>query len=192
MNKEITTDELVQEFKKITNTNIGLKTRTIPKMRKRNNPYFNQVIKESEIQGMIGFNYRNSVNNQLGRENKEMEFTPKKHKWANSKRKYNSNDSRIVLYNRKGTKSYLRVKVQSSKKPTYRFNGRFIAEQTLEPFLIQSKKPKSQEKLDKEIIVRNYDIENITEVKMQGDRMLVVASRVSERCEPAKHDEIVF
>lgn len=49
-------------------TFVRLNTRTEPKMNKRENPLFGNVVKDSEIVALIGFDYQNLVNNARTRE----------------------------------------------------------------------------------------------------------------------------
>ena len=183
--KQVTAEQIQNEFAKvITNTFVGLKTRTIPKMRKTDNPYFDQITKESEINGQIGFDYETNVNNQLGRENKEMDFKAQAHKWAIP------TDSKNILSNKAGTKFYLRVKVQTTKSPTYLHNGEVIDKELLKDFLVKSSKPHTQENLEKEVIVRTYAMESITEVRMMGETYEIVHDTTHEAEQVARQVQV--
>lgn len=129
-------------------------------MRKTNNPYYNDVKKHVTLSGMIGMSYGNAVNNQLGRENKELDFEPKNHKWIT---RYENN----IAVNDNTGKEYLPVKVQSSSKPVYMVNGVDVTEQ-IKPFIRESSAPKTQEKLDKKIIWRTPCLDNIKTIRMSG------------------------
>lgn len=167
MSRNVTKTQLVNEIRKvITSTAISIDVETEVRMRKTDNPYFGAT-KRNRVAGLIGFDYENSVNNQLGREEKTMDFVAQEHKWAKP------TDSRNLLTNEASTKLYLRLKVQSASHPVYSFNGREISKDLLVPFIPITKKPNTQANLDKEIIVRTYDMDNIKSVRMLGDEFVV-------------------
>jgi len=124
MSRNVTKTQLVNEIRKvITSTAISIDVETEVRMRKTDNPYFGAT-KRNRVAGLIGFDYENSVNNQLGREEKTMDFVAQEHKWAKP------TDSRNLLTNEASTKLYLRLKVQSTGHPVYSFNGREISKAT--------------------------------------------------------------
>lgn len=136
------------------------------KMRKTGNPHPN-AMKHVTVSGLIGISYPNSVNNQLGREEKPMEFEGKDHAWM----KYSKLNN--LGTNKDGTKLYVPMKVQSSSKPVYIDNGVDVTEK-VKPFISKSKAPKTQEDLDKKVIWRTPAIDSIVKARINGMEIDVV------------------
>ena len=167
MTRNVTRQELVEEIKKvITCSAVSIDVETEVKMNKTGNPYFGAT-KRNTVAGLIGFDYENSVNNQLGREEKALDFIQQQHKWARP------TDSRNLLTNQDETKLYLRLKVQSAGEPTFYFKGDIINKALLTPFMPEHRKPHTQDNLDKEVVVRTYGITNIISMKLLGDELIV-------------------
>ena len=57
-------------------------TRTVPAMRKTGNPFHGNVFKVADVNIQAGFEYINSVNNQLSREGKTPDAEAKPRKWG--------------------------------------------------------------------------------------------------------------
>jgi hypothetical protein len=164
MTKHVTVAQLQEEINKVVSCQpVSVDICTEPKMRKTGNPYMG-VKKEVTINGLMGFNYGNSVNNQLGREDKEMNFTPEARKWGELR-------GNLVFHK---DKVYLQVKAQSSSTPVYTLNEEIIEKAILDPFLVVSTKPHTQEDVDKEIVVRDITLENIRAMRMLGNEYVIV------------------
>ena len=160
----ITTQELVEEINKVVSCQpVSVDIITEPKMRKTDNPYLGTK-KSVTINGLIGFNYSNSVNNQLGREDKEMTFVPQPRKWG----VLNGN----LVYHKE--EIYLQIKAQSSSIPVFSLNGQLIDKSVVEPFLYEHTKPHTQDGIDKEIAVRDININNILSIRMLGEEYVIV------------------
>lgn len=165
----VTKQELIEKIETIkTSSAVSVHVETEVDMNKTNNPLYGAV-KENIVAGLVGFDYEVSVNNQLGREDKELDFVMQGHKWAVPMENGNKN----LLQNKARTKTYLRIKVQSTGSPTYFFNGQEISKETIAPYLKEHRKPHTQDNLDKEIIVRTYCLDNILSMKMLGDEYIV-------------------
>ena len=188
--EQATINEAREEIVKvITGTFISFKAVTEPKMRKTDNPYFGQIEKHSEVAGHIGFDYETIVEKQAWREGKDIEFQAQAHRWAEG------TDSKNIVKNKAGDKEYLRVKIQTTKKPTYYFNGEQIEKSEIEAFLPKSYKPHTQDALDTEVVIRNYGMENIREIKINGRHLEIVplAPRPPDRqATPEATPEVVF
>jgi len=131
-------------------TFVQMQTRTEPKMRKTNNPYLDNVIKESDVNCMLGGAYENNVNSARVREgiaaaksvgvdketldllmakfNTTVEnftptFTAKPHKWADhSENPLTEQTSRIIVEKRSDpTCKYVQVWILDTKDPVYRW-----------------------------------------------------------------------
>lgn len=120
--------------------------------------------KVSRVNGMIGFRYANSVNNQLAREDKETDFVAQPRRWGN-------HIPGTPLIENKGS-FYLEFKVEKSLDYRYEdCNGNPLSAEETEKVnaVLASKysKPKTQG-TQKEIILRDYSIENILSITYKG------------------------
>jgi len=130
------------------------------KMRKTGNPYPN-ALKHVTISGMIGCSYENAVNNQLGREDKGLDFEAQKPSWMKTSGMPN------LGANADGSKFYLPIKVQSSGKPRYMNNGVDVTD-IVKPFIAKSESPKTQDALENKVIWRTPAVESIACIRMLG------------------------
>lgn len=130
-----------------------------PSMRVTNNPYRNAV-KVVTINGLIGMDYSNGVNNQLGREDKELDFEVQKPIWMERL-------GRNLGTNRKGDRVYLPIKVQTASKPVYLHDGVDVTDQ-VQPYLRKASDPKTQDKLDTKVIWRTPALDNVHKIRMLG------------------------
>lgn len=162
--KFITKQALIEKINEIKGTTIvALDIQSEPKMRKTDNPYLGTT-KVTTLSGIIGYDYENAVNNQLMREGKEADFVSQPRAWG----------VRVGnLIEHKG-QYYLSVKVQGSSEPIFVREGVEIKREVLEPFLYDSKKPHTQEDLDKEVVVRDIKLENIRVIRAFGEELVVV------------------
>lgn len=140
---------------------VSLDIVTDPRMTKTNNPYIG-TMKHNTINGLIGFNYTNSCNNQLAREGQEKDFEAQPRKWGERKGK--------LVYHTKDNeeKIYVEVKVQSASEPVFMFNGQEISKALIEHYLPKHKKPSTQDKIEKEIVVRDVSFDSIKAIRVDG------------------------
>lgn len=117
------------------------------------NPYYGTVCRK-RVNGMVNFDYGNSVNNQRKREDKEADFDPYQRRWGIHVTK--------SVIGHKGN-FYLQIKLENSYDFTYSFEGSPIDYQVLIPFLPPKRKSTRQE-LDKEVEVRDVKVENIIDI----------------------------
>jgi len=187
----ITHNELIEKFKTITgSTTIAIETETIPKMVKKHretkeaNP-FNDigVIKISAKSGKVGCSYSNIVNNQLGREDKELDFQAQTPKWFEY-----LEGSKILGTNRNHPMEtiYISMKVETTNKEAtaYTDGTREIPYSELKPYLSGSSSAKTQDALEKKVIWNNVKITSIKVIKMFGKEYFVCSE--SERMEMEK------
>ncbi len=147
---------------------VTFRSRTTPRMRKTGNPYWNpnnrewNISKISIVNGIINFIYANSVENQREREGLDLDqFEPQPRRWGN--RIFNT-----PLVRHKGS-YYLEVKVENVFETTYvNSNGDEVDREEIEEFLYSSSQPSTQ-KTEEEIVLRDYKIQNLEQVKMYGD-----------------------
>ncbi len=133
--------------------------------RKTGNP-FAAIAKLSVVNGMTGFDYEASVNRQLGREEKETDFSAAARSWGQV--------ISPALVENKG-EYYLRLKVESTRKPVYltkRTAGNpwvVTAKEIIDNYLPPIAKAQNQG-TEKEIIYRNYKLSSLVSVSMNGER----------------------
>lgn len=162
--KTISKIELIEKINSIKGASmVSIDIVSEPRMRKTDNPYLGAT-KSVTLSGVINFNYENSVNNQLERENKERDFESQSRSWG-------THEGNLITH--KG-EYYLSIKVQNSSQPVYIYEGHQLEKAAVEPFLYESRKPHTQENVEKEIVVRDVKISNIKSFRAFGDEYLVV------------------
>jgi len=127
------------------------------------NPYIG-AIKVQVKNGLIGFDYENSVNYQAVREEKQERET-KQRAWGTL------SDNRIWVLH-KGN-HYLQLKLQSVGETHYYLDGEEIPAEEIKPYLSGSNKSSTQEDLEKVIIVNDIKIENIKAITMFGKQVKI-------------------
>jgi len=145
---------------------VTLITETEPRMRKTNNPYHGGVVKLSRVNGIINFNYGNSVNRQRTREGSVPNFQPLPRKWG-------TRLPGVPLVEHKG-KLYLEIKIERSIDHEYLTpQGHAITEDMLRPWLQKSSSNKDHQGLEKELILRDYKLENIKAIITSGTTYII-------------------
>jgi len=171
--KQVTPNEMVEIVKSVkSSTHLSLVAETPADMNKRGNPFYG-TIKKNTVAGQIGFFYENAVNNQLGREEKEMDFEAQRPVWAVA-----LSDTRNLVTNKAGSKHYLYVKVNSAGTPQYFLDGKEIAADLVKPYINVNTKPNTQAALDKEVCVRMYGLENIRSINMLGEEYMIMPNKI--------------
>jgi hypothetical protein len=128
-------------------------------MRVTGNPYRNAV-KVVTISGMIGMDYEAGVNNQLGREDKDLDFSAQRPVWMRHL-------GRNLGTNKAGNRTYVPIKVQSASKPVYLCDGLDVTDKVT-PFLRKATTPKTQDKLATKVVWRTPALDSIHKVRMLG------------------------
>lgn len=136
--------------------------------KKTGNPHA-AILKFSAVQAMTGINYENNVNNQLAREGKEANFEAAERQWGN-----NLNNSLVELRG----KFYLVARVLRAKKPVYIAKGhdkslKVVSKEAIAQFLKTPSKATTQG-TDKEVVYRNYSLENIRSISIDGKKYQLV------------------
>lgn len=145
---------------------VTLYTKVSPKMKKRGNPYLG-LLKKSKINGVVNFNYENSVNRQRVREESEADFKAEIRKWGTK-----IPGTCIVEHN---GKYYLEVKVENVYDTKYIVGNQEIEKEKVKPYLYDSSGNPRQD-LDKEVILRDYSLDSIEAIKYGGKLYDVVES----------------
>jgi hypothetical protein len=138
----------------------GLVTVTEPKLR-AGNP-FPGIVKISRYNATLAANYQNSVNRQLGREDKAQDFVAENLPWGAWKVLPDGSTSRTVLEN-KG-KFYLRLQVNSCRA-LYVHDGHIVSALAVKVWQYAKK---AQAGLDKAVIVNSIAQENIRRITFNG------------------------
>jgi hypothetical protein len=159
-------------------TAIAIETETEPKMLKkdRNTGEPNQflevgIVKIGTMAGLIGCSYENGVNNQLGREDKDLVFEAHERKWGEL-----MDNKVMVVHTPKGhttPKYYLQMLVKSSTKPIYTDGTQTVDVDELRGVLPKNDAPKTQDALDKKVILRDIALANIKVIRIQGEEYYV-------------------
>jgi len=163
--KAVTKSALLETLESVNSCQaVSINTLTDVKMNKIGNPFYGRVTKASTVNGLIGFSYGNAVNNQLGREDKELDFKPHERKWG-------VRDG--VLIRHKG-KNYVELKVQSVSSTVYFLDGEEIELAELGDWVKKRKAPKSQEGIEKKIILADYNLDGIVSMRLMGEAYEIV------------------
>jgi len=171
--------EMVEELKGC--TAISLDTETEPKLLKKSRGTgepcnYENISKVGTLAGLLGVCYSNAVNNQLGREDKPLQFESQERKWGTL-----SANRMIVSHIPKGqtaTRYYLQMVVQSATTPIYKWGNTVINKDELRDFLPLDNDPRTQADLDKKVILRDIAVENIVTARMLGEEY-----RIGDRVE---------
>lgn len=138
---------------------------TDARLKKTGNPFNMPVIKVSEVNGMIGYNYENSVRNQSEREGGERDFVAEQRKWGR----------RIhpCVVEHKG-EFYITVKIERNlTAPRYIDDmGTELDSVEVKPYL--PAKGKSRQNVEKEVIHREYKVTSIRNIRWNGKRVEII------------------
>lgn len=159
--KTVTTAELITIFSRLlTATPASITAVTSPAMNKGGNPFYGRIQKVETRHVMFNFNYTNSVNNQRGKEGIEVPFQAHKRVWGEK-------IEGTPLVQHKG-KFYVEAKPSGKAQvTTWLCDGSPIELSEIQKYLVVPKKSNLQG-TEKEIRVRDYSIDSIAEVKIQG------------------------
>ena len=148
---------------------VTIVARTEPKMRKTGNPFGSgEVFKVARVNGMIGWNYANSVNNQREREGGTADFVAKPRHWG-------ERIDGTPLVEHKGN-YYLEMKVEKSLD--YRFedsSGVELDDSTIDEIkrFLPVKKQAETQQTEKPIILCDYKVAGILSITYKGVCYLV-------------------
>ena len=154
-------------------TAIAIQTETIPAILKKSRETgeaceFSKgdISKVGVMSGLIGSSYSNSVNNQLGREDKDLDFEVHARKWG----ELMDNKIMVVHTNKQGvTKYYLQLTVKHSDDSIYLWGETVVDVAELKDFLPKKYAPKTQDKLETNVILRDIELSNIKRIKLLGE-----------------------
>jgi hypothetical protein len=132
---------------------------------------FKGVRKASRVNGIIGYNYENSVNLQREREGAEADFVAEKRSWG-TRIVIEGKPTPFVQHVPKGeteVKTYLTVKVERTLESPKYFDqdGNEINHEVIAPYLPPKRNSPGQG-LDKEIIHREYALDSLETLTVAG------------------------
>lgn len=142
---------------------VTIEAETEPSMRKTGNPFLGTK-KKSVVNGLANFIYENSVNRQRKREGLEPDFEAEPRRWGTRLR-----GTPLVEHN---GRYYLELKVEKTQNPTYWFDGKEIKKEELEAFM--SEHSEGNQGVEKPVVLRDYKLENIRKVRMDGQEYEIV------------------
>jgi uncharacterized protein YijF (DUF1287 family) len=130
---------------------VTIHAETVPDMRKTDNPYFDNLVKRSAVNGVINWVYESAVNRQRVREDLTPDFSAFPRKWGQR-----INGTPLVEH--KGN-YYLEMKVQSASA-LYFVGTKEVSHNDVSDWL----RPPSKHRqgVSREVILRDYALENIT------------------------------
>jgi uncharacterized protein with ATP-grasp and redox domains len=143
-------------------------THVVPQMRKTGNIYHNRVIKRQWHNVFLNANYEKSVNKQRVKEGNNLPFLSSGRTWG-----LRLPESPIV-YNEKKQMYYLVTRILSSNTAEYLLENQVIDKRLIEEFLQGPSRSNSQG-VENEIIVRDFKMSSIQEVRVNG--MVYIVSR---------------
>ena len=135
----------------------------------KSNP-FGKVTQTQTLNGLIGFDYQNSVNNLATKEGKaERDIKPRAWGVVTENRVW-------VKHTPKGAteeKTYLRLKVekqlQGENAPVIvAENGRILTNEDIAPYKAPARKSSTQSDLDGEVVERTINLDNVKEARVFG------------------------
>ena len=147
-----------------------LVAKTVPAMRKTNNPHYGNVFKIADVNIQAGFHYINSVNNQLSREGKTPDAEAKPRKWGQRIK-----GTPLVEHTNKAGeyRLYLEAKCESVNSVKYvDGEGNAIDKADIAEWLQErSAKSSTQANVENEIILRDYALDSIEWIAIDGHKL---------------------
>jgi len=157
--RSITTDQLIIMLESLDSAKIvSFIAKTIPQMRKTGNPYYGDIIKLANVNGVINWCYADAVNRQRIREGRRPTFEPLPRAWG-----HRIPGQPFVEHN---GNLYLEVKIEGlNEESQYFYKGRRIQFSKIEEFLIK-KHEGSRQGVENPIILRDYNVFTIQTFSM--------------------------
>lgn len=141
---------------------VTLVTLTRPRM-KKGGPV--DLFKISRVNGIIHCDYSNVVNNQREREGTVPDFEALPRSWGTRLR----NSPFVSHVTKDGDhKLYLEVKVQKVISTEYKVNCTTVSYEDIKKYLYENRSNGSRQQLEKEIVWRDYDVNHIISIDIDG------------------------
>lgn len=157
--------EILLSVDKPTFTNI--KSRTIPKMNKTGNPYFEKVFKVTEGNYFIGGSYEDMVNKRMEKEGMEPTFESKECSVGN-------HVSKCVQHNERLNRYYVQYFTfeTSNLKSSFEFEGNEIEKQLFESYMVKRSETSRQPQENKHD-PKSLGLSSILEMSLNGNRYVI-------------------
>lgn len=147
-------------------TIVTIVAETEPDLRKTGNPYIG-CKKISRVNGVINWIYENAVNRQREREGQPVNADGYIEHFESLPRKWGQRIHGTPFVEHKDN-TYLELKVERSLGHEYRHNGETLTDEQVAPFL-PKKKEGERQKVDKPVILRDYNLTNIVQISVGGE-----------------------
>jgi hypothetical protein len=149
-------------------TIIHMKTVTVPKVRV-NNIFHNDLKKVSQCNFMVLTNYKNRVNNNRKKENKETNFVPQHIRGREHISECVCTDSSTQ------SKYYLMVErfAEIKSNVTYFYNNNVVDKNLVEPLLIGYSQSTTQQ-LQRQVNVLTYSLDSIKEITINKNKYIIL------------------
>jgi hypothetical protein len=143
---------------------VTIQTLTEVKLNAEGRAILGEVYKRARVNGVVNFRYQNSVNRQRTREALVADFVAAERRWGS----HVVGTPFIVHITKDGQrKMYLEMKVERSLGYEYLdAQGNEISKEQVNLYL--PKKNDSRQGVEKEVILRDYDVQNLTGVRING------------------------
>ena len=129
----------------------------------KRNPFVGKVLKLSRANGAINWRYTRAVNRQRKREDKPEDFQAVERTWGNLIRY-----SPLVIHFDEGPQFYLEMKRERVERWYFDSSTlELIEESEILPYL--TKRAKSRQKLNREVVLRDYRLDHIAELTINGE-----------------------
>jgi hypothetical protein len=161
---------------------VTLETRTEPRLLAKHpltgtpNPHRGNVVKISRVNGMIGWQYESSVNRQRAREGMTDDFEAMRRAWGRR-------ISGTPLVEHDG-RYYVELKVERSLGHRYETLDGWPVEASSVEVYLPTRRP-GRQGVQREVVLRDYAIENIVSIKMNGTTFFVGALATPARVQVA-------
>ena len=161
-------------IKKLRNWNFGaqpvsLQYETEPKLTPEGKLKFGSVIKLANVGGMVGYNYENSVNNQLEREGKERDFMSQP-LWNGAGKRIST---ALSMHVGKGT-FYLTYKAQQTFRALYLDSALNLIPSAIIKQYFPKSDPAKYQGTEKAVYHREISIDNVKRLKFQGTTYVII------------------
>lgn len=144
-----------------------LTTVTEPAMNKGGNPFYGRVKKEVKLNATLNFIYANSVNNQREKEGNEQVFVPHARKWG-------ERIQGTTLVQHKGN-LYIEYKANGAPQSVeYFVDGQKVNKAEIAAYLRESNSNKEHQGVNKEIILRDVNINNVKEIVFNKETYQII------------------
>jgi hypothetical protein len=165
----VTKEEIINilnEQEKGTFVNILSETRV--RMNKKNNPYYERVMKRNKCNYLLGVSYEDRVIGNGTKEGIDMST------FEVQENRVGEHVSKCVLFNEKTQKHYVMVERFIEVKPQteYLMEGNSIDKTLFQDYLVKVSESKTQPQ-ERKVLVQSFTIDNIRELSLNGTKYVI-------------------